>query len=202
VKTEGYSMQGYAQEAPELLKTYESIPFRKTQGAVLRLLPKPPRRLLDIGAGTGRDAAGFASLGYDVVATEPVAEMRRGARALHPDPHIEWLDDSLPNLKRLSRRRDRFDIVMMTAVWMHLDEHERLRGMAKIATLMRPGGVLALTLRYGPVPLGRRMMEVSTRETIALARARGLVLVLRREAPTLLKRNQPVSWKRLVFRKL
>lgn len=200
--TEGSSTQGYALEAPDLLKTYESIPFMKTQRVVLRLLPKPPRRLLDIGAGTGRDAAGFASLGYDVVATEPVAEMRRGARTLHPDPRIAWLDDSLPDLTRLSRRRQCFDIVMMTAVWMHLDEGERRRGMANIAALMTPGGVLALTLRYGPVPPGRRMFEVSTRETVALARAHGLVLVLRREAPTLLKRGQPVTWKRLVLRKL
>ena len=194
-------MQGYAREAPDLLKLYESIPFEKTHTAALRLLP-PPRRLLDIGAGTGRDAAGFAARGYDVVATEPVDEMRRGAMALHPDPRIEWLNDSLPELAGLCRRKDRFDIVMITAVWMHLDDRERRCGMANVASLMRRGGVLVLTLRYGPVPPGRRMFEVSTRETIALARARGLVLLLKRDTPTLLKRAQPVAWKRLAFRKL
>jgi SAM-dependent methyltransferase len=196
----GHSTQGYAQEAPDLLKVYESISFRKTQDARLRLLPKPPRRLLDIGAGTGRDAAGFAALGYDVVATEPVAEMRRGAIALHPDRRIEWLDDSLPELARLSRRRDRFDIVMMTAVWMHLDADERRRGMKTVAALLKPRGTLIMTLRYGPVPPGRRMFEVSTHETIALARAQGLILFLKRARPTLIQRAVPVSWQQLVFR--
>jgi SAM-dependent methyltransferase len=201
VSTAGRSTQGYALEAPDLLKIYESIPFAKTYPATSRLLPAPPRRLLDIGAGTGRDAAGFAALGYNVVATEPVAEMRRGAMALHPDPRIEWLDDSLPHLARLSRRGDRFDIVMMTAVWMHLDPRERQCGMARVSRLLGPHGLLMLTLRYGSVPPGRRMFEVSMRETIALARAHGLVLVLRREAPSLLIRAQPVTWQRLAFRK-
>jgi len=197
----GHSTQGYAQEAPDLLKLYESISFRKTQDSRLRFLPKPPRRLLDVGAGTGRDAAGFAALGYDVVATEPVAEMRQGAMALHPDRRIEWLDDSLPYLARLSRRRDRFDIVMMTAVWMHLDADERRHGMKSVANLLKPRGTLIMTLRYGPVPPGRRMFEVSTHETIALARAQGLILFLKRARPTLLQRAVPVSWKQLVFRK-
>jgi len=84
--------EGYAQEAPNLLKTYESITFEQSQGRLLPLLPAPPARLLDIGAGTGRDAAGFAALGYDVVAAEPTDEMREGARRLHADAAIEWLD--------------------------------------------------------------------------------------------------------------
>lgn len=197
----GSSTQGYAREASNLLKAYESISFRKAQASILRLLPRPPRRLLDIGAGTGRDAAGFAALGYDVVATEPVAEMREGARKLHPDRRIEWLDDSLPDLARLSRRRERFDIIMMTAVWMHLDEDERRHGLKKITALLRPGGMLAISLRYGPVPPGRRMFAVTTGETIALARAQGLVLLLKRDRPTLIPRAEPVTWKQLVFRR-
>lgn len=199
--TPGYSTQGYAEEAPALLKLYESVPFGKTRVSRLRFLPQPPARLLDIGAGTGRDAAGFATLGYDVVATEPVREMREGARKLHPDRRIEWLDDSLPDLAGLRRRGDRFDIVTMTAVWMHLDERERRSGMANVADLLRHGGILTLTLRYGPVPPGRRMFAVSTRETIALARSRGLVLIHKADTPTLIKRAQPVFWKRLAFRK-
>jgi len=193
--------EGYAQEAPELLKAYESISFAEAQSAALRLIPATPCRVLDIGAGTGRDAAGFAALGHDVVATEPVNEMREGAIALHPSTSIEWLDDGLPELTRLLERRDSFDVVMMTAVWMHLDEAQRRRGMSNVASLLRPNGLLVLSLRYGPVPPGRRMFEVSTEETIALAGAQGLGVVLNEAAPTLLKRAQPVTWKRLAFRK-
>ena len=45
------------------------------------------------------------------------------------------------------------------------------------------------------------MFEVTTGETIALAAEQGLGLVLEEDAPTLLKRAQPVTWKRLAFRK-
>ena len=193
--------EGYGREASALLKTYESISFEKSQERVLPFLPAPPARLLDIGAGTGRDAAGFAALGYDVVAAEPTDEMREGGKRLHAGAAIEWLDDGLPELGVLRGRGDSFDVVMMTAVWMHLDQGERRRGLPNVAALLRPRGILAMTLRYGPVPAGRRMFEVSTGETVALATASGLALLMEEDTPTLIKRTAPVTWKRLVFRK-
>lgn len=193
--------EGYGKEAALLLQTYESIPFEKSQERALPLLPAAPARLLDIGAGTGRDAAGFAALGYDVVAAEPTGELREGGQWLHAAANIEWLDDGLPDLAVLRGRGARFDAVTMMAVWMHLDEAERRRGMPNVASLLRPGGVLAMTLRYGPVPPGRCMFEVSTAETIALARGAGLALLREEDAPSLFKRAVPVAWKFLAFRK-
>jgi SAM-dependent methyltransferase len=193
--------EGYAQEAATLLEMYESIPFEKSKERVLPFLPPPPARLLDIGAGTGRDAAGFAALGYDVVAAEPTDEMREGAKRLHAAARVEWLDDGLPELGVLRGRGDSFDAVTMTAVWMHLDEAERRRGMPNVASLLRPNGILAMTLRYGPVPTGRRMFEVSTTETIALAAGSGLDLLVEEDAPSRLKRAVSVTWKRLVFKR-
>ena len=74
--------------------------------------------------------------------------------------------------------------------------------LPNVAELARPGGVVSMTLRYGPVPEGRRMFEVSTGETIALARESGLAVILDEIEPTHLKRVKPVTWKRLVFRRL
>src|SRR5205085_4894628 len=148
----------------------------------MHLIPKEPCRVLDIGAGTGRDAAGFAVLGHRVVAVEPTEEMRRGAMALHPTPSIEWLDGSLPDLASLRARAEQFDVVMLTAVWMHLDEQQRRRAIPNLAALVRSGGVMAMTLRHGPVPPGRRMFEVSAEETIYLAQPLGLSVVLHRPA--------------------
>jgi hypothetical protein len=51
--------ENYADEAPELLKRYESISFADAHAPVLHLIPPAPCRALDIGAGTGRDAAGL-----------------------------------------------------------------------------------------------------------------------------------------------
>ena len=90
--------EGYAEEAEALFKRYESIPAADAHRAVLHLIPAMPVRVLDIGSGTGRDAAWFASRGHSVVAVEPTDAMRLPAMALHPSPRIDWLDDSLPDL--------------------------------------------------------------------------------------------------------
>jgi SAM-dependent methyltransferase len=98
------STAGYAQEAPALFKLYETISPEALHRPIWHLLPTEPSRLLDIGAGTGRDAAHFAAMGHRVLAVEPVEEMREGARRLHPSPRIEWLADTLPTLARVQAR--------------------------------------------------------------------------------------------------
>jgi SAM-dependent methyltransferase len=148
--------EGYASEADALVRQYESLSFADVHRHVLHLLPWPPASVLDIGSGTGRDAAGLADLGHLVTAVEPTAALRLRAQRLHPSPRIEWIDDSLPDLPVLSSRGQTFDVVMLTAVWMHLDATERVRAMPTVAGLLRTGGLMALTQRHGPVPAGRR----------------------------------------------
>ena len=70
--------------------------------------------------------------------------------ALHRSPRIEWLDDSLPDLARVRSRGDSFDLVMLTAVWMHLDVQQRRQAMPNLAALLRGGGTVIMTLRHGP----------------------------------------------------
>lgn len=96
--------EGYAEEAENLVERYENIPFADVHRSVLHLIPAAPCRVLDIGSGTGRDAAAFAAMEHRVVAVEPTAEMRLRAIALHRSPQIEWLDDSLPDLAEVIRR--------------------------------------------------------------------------------------------------
>jgi SAM-dependent methyltransferase len=191
--------EGYAEQAETLVRQYESLSFDECHRPVLHLLPSNACDVLDIGAGTGRDAAGFAALGHRVVAVEPTAEMRTRAMALHPSPLIEWLDDSLPDLARLMPRREQFDVVMLTAVWMHLDAAQRQRAMPNVAALVKPGGVMSLSLRYGPVPEGRRMFSVSADETVRLAAASGLRVTLRREGLAASLGQPGVTWTRLAF---
>jgi SAM-dependent methyltransferase len=168
---------------------------------VLHLIPAMPGRVLDIGSGTGRDAAWFASRGHSVVAVEPTEAMRLPAMALHPSPRIDWLDDSLPDLALLRNRRETFDLVMLTAVWMHLDQAQRKQAMPNLAALARSGGTVVMKIRHGPVPPGRRMFEVSAEETIELARIEGLHPVLNVRTESVQERNRAagVSWINLGF---
>jgi SAM-dependent methyltransferase len=191
--------EGYSEEAEALTVQYESITFDQTHASIRHLIPTTPCRVLDIGAGTGRDAAGFGALGHRVLAIEPTDESRTRAAVLHPMLEIEWLNDSLPNLALVRQRDVLFDLVMLSAVWMHLDEGQRRRAMPNVASLVRPGGVVILSLRYGPVPPGRRMFAVPVEETIRLARKEGLELTLHRSHLDSALKRPGVSWTRLAF---
>jgi hypothetical protein len=41
--------------------------------------------------------------------------------ALHASPMTEWVDDSLPDLAAVRARGEELELIMLSAVWMHLD---------------------------------------------------------------------------------
>ncbi|RQO79571.1 bifunctional 2-polyprenyl-6-hydroxyphenol methylase/3-demethylubiquinol 3-O-methyltransferase UbiG [Acidovorax sp. FJL06] len=168
---------GYGADPAALAAQYESITFADVHGSALHLYPPAPSRVLDIGAGSGRDAAALARAGHQVVAAEPTAGLRQAGQRIHAGLPIEWVDDHLPALAVLRAGGRRFDLVLLTAVWMHLDDAERAAAMPAVAELLAPGALLVISLRHGPVPAGRRMFDVSAEETMALGARHGLALV-------------------------
>ncbi|MFN4275579.1 MAG: class I SAM-dependent methyltransferase [Ferrovibrio sp.] len=197
------STAGYAGAADTLASTYESIRFEDVHRDILHLIPAPHRdgmagRALDIGAGTGRDAAALARRGFAVTAAEPTAELREHGQRLHAGLDIRWLDDALPDLAHLTASGESFNLVMLTAVWMHLDATERERAMAAVAPLVAPQGRLALSLRHGPVPEGRRMFDVSADEVIAAGAVHDLALLHQSQRGDMFDRGD-VHWDLLVL---
>jgi hypothetical protein len=73
--------------------------------------------------------------------------------------------------------------------------------MPNVAGLLRAEGVMIMSLRFGPVPAGRRMFVVSPEETAELADAEGLSLVFREDAQGSVLQSPGVSWTRLAFKK-
>ena len=193
--------RGYGEESEEFVRRSEAIPFEEKHRHVLHLLPLDPCRVLDIGAGSGGDAARFVALGHQVVAVEPADELRSAAIALHPSERIEWGNDSLPYLEWTRSLGRRFDLVMMTGVWMHLDEAERQQAMPNVASLIDPGGLLIMSIRHGWVPPNKLMFPVSAEETISLAQTQGLVPLLHVEADSIQPTNRQanVTWSHLAF---
>ncbi|MFH8348228.1 class I SAM-dependent methyltransferase [Streptomyces sp. NPDC018045] len=191
----------YARAAGALSERYESVRFEDVHRDFLPLLPAAPARVADIGAGTGRDAAALAARGHDVLAVEPVAELRAVARRLHPSPAVRWLADSLPALARLAGESGSFDAILLSAVWMHLEEQDRPPAMRRLHDLLAPGGRLFLTLRHGPPPRDRRMYDIPAPETVALARQHALRLLhLGDDGADQLGREE-IHWTGLAFEK-
>ena len=114
------------------------------------LLPPPPALIVDVGAGTGRDAAAFAAAGYEVLAIEPSLGMRAEADRLHSSSRIQWVIDSLPALPVTSRLGVAADILSLSAVWQHVPPPDRPRAFRELVGLLRSGGLMVMTLRNGP----------------------------------------------------
>ncbi|AWJ82560.1 SAM-dependent methyltransferase (plasmid) [Azospirillum sp. TSH58] len=184
---------GYGENAEALTEQYESVAFADVHRDVLHLFPTRPSRILDIGAGTGRDAAALSVLGHDVTAVEPTVELRSAGTRIHAATPIRWIDDSLPELAVVRSQGGRYDVVLLTAVWMHLDEAQRGIAMPHIAALLNPNGRIVMSLRHGPVPAGRTMYDVSAAETIDLAASVGLRCIHRNHREDMLGRGD-VSW--------
>jgi SAM-dependent methyltransferase len=163
----------YNTHAPALAQQYEALPAASVHSWLVDLLPKTKTLALDVGAGSGRDAAWLASLGFEVIAVEPSAGMRAEAQRLHHSAQIQWLDDSLPDFQVTQRLGLSFDVILLSAVWMHLPPADRPRAFRKLITLLKPGGLLALTLRLGPAAPERAMFEVSEHEIETLAKNHG-----------------------------
>lgn len=197
------SKSGYADEAPELIGRFENISSAEVHAPIRHLLPTAPCSILDLGSGTGRDAAWFASMGHRVVAAEPVEPLRLAAMSLHRSPMIEHVDDGLPELAVLLSRGQTFDCVMLTGVWSHLDKAERVRAMPNMARLLRPEGLLIMSIRHGPAPAARPTFEASADEALALAAREGLTPILNLESASVQACNQAagVTWTRLALRR-
>lgn len=199
--TEVLGIAGYGANAAGLADQYESIAFADVHRDVIHLFPQQPSAVLDIGAGSGRDAAALARLGHRVVAVEPTPQLRAEGQRRHAALAIDWVDDHLPALAHTRAMGVRFDLILLTAVWMHLDAAERDIAMAVIAKLTADDGLVALSLRHGPVPEGRRMFDVSAEETIQLALAHGLRLRHRSEREDMLDRSD-VTWSFVVLQSI
>lgn len=197
------SNAGYAEEAEKCLERYEARRSEDMHADWLHLFPTAPSKILDVGAGTGRDAGWLAGLGHQVIAVEPTEELRVPAQKLHPEPNITWIDDILPELKSVRARNETYDLILMNAVWMHLTEEERELGMEVVSSLMTPGGVWMMSLRHGPVPEGRRMFNVTGEETAKLGAKHGLTCIHNQATESIQPENRArgISWTKIVLQK-
>src|SRR4051794_31043688 len=113
-------MSWYDTNAKAVSQHYEKVAAESVHGWLIDLLPSRPATVLDVGAGSGRDAAWLCDLGYEVVAVEPSSEMRSVGQGYHADKPIRWIADSLPALEFTFRTGLSFDFILLSAVWMHV----------------------------------------------------------------------------------
>ncbi|MFJ8749153.1 class I SAM-dependent DNA methyltransferase [Streptomyces sp. NPDC102441] len=108
--------------------------------------------VLDLGCGTGRDAACLQGAGRTVTAADLSATMLAHARAHHPGPVYAEAD-----LSRFDFGQDVFDaVVCLDSSLLYCHTNEQLDGfLASCRRTLAPGGLLVAEMRNGAYFLGR-----------------------------------------------
>ena len=166
----------YHQHAAQFQAQYDSLVAEEVHADWASLLDScAPGRALDVGAGGGRDALWLVQKGWQVTAVEPAQGLReRGQHAT--GEQVDWLNSRLPLLPELVRPVNGYDLILLSAVWMHLPQTERPQAISRLVELLSPTGILIITLRFGPSDPKRPMYDVSIDELKQLAQPRGLEL--------------------------
>ncbi len=165
----------YNKKSDEFHKLYLSKTSEEIHKSWLSYLPISGQAL-DIGAGIGRDAKWLALNGFEVVAVEPAENLRALGQNLNKDLPVLWIDDSLPALAKVIDRETHFDLILLSAVWMHVPKSERDLAFRRLSELLNPAGILVITLRHGTSPDEREMYPVSSDELSDYALRQGLVI--------------------------
>ena len=186
----------YDKHAVGLVNSYESLCFETVYPYIIEHLSKLTGSLdiLDIGSGTGRDAAWMAGQGYRIIAVDPSMSMLDIARDLHSNPGIQWIQDRLPDLGANDFTGAKFDMILCNAVWMHIAPNDRINALKRIKSLLTLGGSTFITVRLGPENKGRGAWALSISDFIRDVQKSGLEIVSNHDIEDILKRPY-VSWK-------
>jgi SAM-dependent methyltransferase len=104
--------------------------------AVEWLVPAGAQRVLDLGAGTGKLTRSLVARGLDVVAVEPIDEMRASLAASLPE-----VEAVAGTAEEIPLPDDSVDAITVAQAWHWVDPE---RATAEAARVLRPGGTLGL----------------------------------------------------------
>ncbi|MDZ7829373.1 MAG: class I SAM-dependent methyltransferase [Halofilum sp. (in: g-proteobacteria)] len=130
---------------------------------------------------------------------EPADGLRALGEKATAEHAIQWTADRLPELATVRALGYRFDLILVSAVWMHVAPAQRERAFRVLAELLAPGGTLVITLRHGPSHDERTFHDTDSGELEAQARRRALV-TLQVDRQDDQQEREGVWWATLVFR--
>jgi SAM-dependent methyltransferase len=195
----------YDTHAREQSSRYESANLSPLYTFLLQHLTPRGASVLELGCGSGRDAAFLLANGYDLTGIDASAGMVAEATRIHPElagrvscAAVPVSDDS-PLLLRT------FDAVLSIAMFMHIPDPDLPTVVLQVRGLVRPGGALILDVSVGHAGLkagrdarGRLFLERTPEEYRRIFEHNGFNFAAQRSTVDSLSRPY-LRWVSLVF---
>lgn len=199
------TVKSYDAHAEELTDKYESAELAEMHQLLLRYLPKNGE-LLEIGCGSGRDAAFLLGESYRITPVDPSESMLRQAATRHPELVSLLMPKSFPLSQDDALMIRHFDGILCLAVLMHIPNHDLFEFARQNALLLKSGGILILSFSTGRQVTGddrdssgRLYIERPAEQIQLLFDRLGFRLLTRQTQDDVLGRN--IKWHYLVMQK-
>jgi len=194
----------YDQNAAEVARRYEAM--GSGLDALLPFLFRGCRTVLEIGSGSGRDAARLLALGLDVHAVEPSAGLLEASQGIHPELRGRVFPGLLPG-SLPPQLRPKYDAILLSAVLMHIPDGELFDSVFQLRERLEERGrvVLSMPTERPDVPGGSdrdergRLMIVRPVAQVRLLFER-LGFDLENEWTSEDSGGRKILWKTLLFR--
>ena len=137
------TVRSYETNAAEFAERYESAPG--SIGGFLRLAFAPGSRVLDIGAGSGRDMAALLREGHDAWGIEPSDRLRAISIERHPELAGRLRAGTLPEGLPADLPGP-FDGLLCSAVFQHIPRRYLFDSVYQLRPLLREHGRLLVSI--------------------------------------------------------
>lgn len=193
------TLRHYQQHAAELARSYESADVAEIHQRLCRAFP-PGAQLLELGGGSGRDAAAMLAAGFEVTLSDGSPAMLEQAEKLHPELRGRTLLHRCP--APLPLEHGTLDGVYALAMLMHLPREQIDPTIAEVARVLKPGGRLVLSVPFARDDIvsddgrdagGRRFTSLAPEQWAGICAGQGLQLQQSEQCPDGLGR-QGISW--------
>jgi 2-polyprenyl-3-methyl-5-hydroxy-6-metoxy-1,4-benzoquinol methylase len=125
----------------------------------LSLAGPAPKRILDLGCGTGTLCNAYAELGHNVTGVDPAKAMLDVARIKPNSAQISWVNAPVQTFQTPMR----FDLIVMTghAFQVLLDDDDITATLSVMRNHLAPGGTIAFETRNPNIDWTRRWHGLS-----------------------------------------
>ncbi|MXZ77088.1 MAG: class I SAM-dependent methyltransferase [Acidimicrobiia bacterium] len=138
------SIRSYDQNVHSYIGRYQDIDYREFRQQLLGSLDYPPRSLLDVGCGTGRDAKAFNASIPNVIGIDLSYGLLSAAKGIARQAHFIHAD-----MRKLPICSASIDVVWSMASLVHLDSEGTILALREMGRVLRPGGSLFVSVPSG-----------------------------------------------------